>query len=81
MRGKFEVLLTTYDFLMGSDMQLLSKICWHHLIIDEGHRLKNSACKLNTVLKGFKTKHRLLLTGVTLSLLLCFLVSVKVDPN
>jgi hypothetical protein len=49
---------------MGSDMPVLSKIPWHYLIVDEGHRLKNSNCKLNAALKCFTTKHRLLLTGV-----------------
>lgn len=64
MRAGFNVVLTTYETLMGVDMPLLSSIRWHHLIIDEGHRLKNSKCKLNAVLKEYNTQHRLLLTGV-----------------
>ena len=64
MRGKFNVVLTTYEALMGADMPFLSKIRWHHFIIDEGHRLKNSECKLNVSLKVYSTQHRLLLTGL-----------------
>jgi len=64
MRGGFNVVLTTYETLMGVDMPLLSSIRWHHLIIDEGHRLKNSNCKLNSVLNKYNSQHRLLLTGV-----------------
>ncbi|KAK9908903.1 hypothetical protein WJX75_004497 [Coccomyxa subellipsoidea] len=63
MRGSFNVVLTTYEALMGVDLPFLSKIRWHHLIVDEGHRLKNSDCKLNSVLKQYNTQHRLLLTG------------------
>ena len=65
-RGSFtgQVLLTSYEILMSAhDMPLLSKIPWHHLVVDEGHRLKNGACKLNACLQQYSTKHRLLLTG------------------
>ena len=58
------VLLTSYEILMSAhDMPLLSRIPWHYLIVDEGHRLKNGACKLNACLRQYSTKHRLLLTG------------------
>lgn len=62
----FHVLLTTYDYLMGStDMKRLSSIWWHYIIVDEGHRLKNASCALNAALKkgGYRSQHRLLLTG------------------
>ena len=64
--GKFKshVLLTSYEILMsGHDMPLLSSIPWHYLIVDEGHRLKNGACKLNACLRQYSTEHRILLTG------------------
>ena len=70
-RGRFtsHVLLTSYEILMSAhDMPLLSKVPWHHLIVDEGHRLKNGACKLNACLRQYSTKHRLLLTGQLLHL-------------
>lgn len=65
-RGRFtsHVLLTSYEILMSAhDMPLLTKIPWHFLVVDEGHRLKNGACKLNACLRQYTTKHRLLLTG------------------
>ncbi len=68
LRCSFNVVLTTYEALMGVDMPVLSKISWHHLIIDEGHRLKNSKCKLNSVLNEYRTQHRLLLTGVLMAM-------------
>ena len=60
------MLLTSYEILMsGHDMPLLSSTPWHYLIVDEGHRLKNGACKLNACLRQYSTKHRILLTGDT----------------
>lgn len=72
---KFNVLLTTYEYLMNKhDRPKLSKIHWHYIIIDEGHRIKNASCKLNADLKHYQSSHRLLLTGTPLqvSFLLCF---------
>ena len=63
------VLLTSYEILMSAhDMPLLARIPWHFLVVDEGHRLKNGACKLNACLRQYSTKHRLLLTGQRLCL-------------
>ncbi|XP_073009948.1 uncharacterized protein [Typha latifolia] len=64
---KFNVLLTTYEYLMNKhDRPKLSKIHWHYIIIDEGHRIKNASCKLNADLKHYRSSHRLLLTGTPL---------------
>lgn len=64
---KFNVLLTTYEYLMNKhDRPKLSKINWHYIIIDEGHRIKNASCKLNADLKLYQSSHRLLLTGTPL---------------
>ncbi|MED6205469.1 hypothetical protein PIB30_018071 [Stylosanthes scabra] len=64
---KFNVLLTTYEYLMNKhDRPKLSKIHWHYVIIDEGHRIKNASCKLNADLKHYQSSHRLLLTGTPL---------------
>ena len=48
------------------DRPKLSKIHWHYIIIDEGHRIKNASCKLNAELKHYQSSHRLLLTGTPL---------------
>ncbi|KAF8387935.1 hypothetical protein HHK36_026597 [Tetracentron sinense] len=64
---KFNVLLTTYEYLMNKhDRPKLSKIHWHYIIIDEGHRIKNASCQLNADLKLYQSSHRLLLTGTPL---------------
>ncbi|KAJ0813828.1 putative DNA helicase chromatin remodeling SNF2 family [Helianthus annuus] len=67
IQQKFNVLLTTYEYLMNKhDRPKLSKIQWHYIIIDEGHRIKNASCKLNADLKHYRSSHRLLLTGTPL---------------
>lgn len=58
------MLLTTYEFLMGRhDRPRLARMTWHHVVVDEGHRLKNAGCKLNAELKHYRAASKLLLTG------------------
>lgn len=62
---KFNVLLTTYEMVLA-DSTHLSKVPWEVLIVDEGHRLKNSGSKLFSLLNTFSFQHRVLLTGTPL---------------
>lgn len=62
----FEVLLTTYEYII-KDRSLLSRHEWAYMIIDEGHRMKNAQSKLShTLTRYYKTRHRLILTGTPL---------------
>ena len=64
--GQFQVLLTTYEYII-KDRPVLSKIRWVHMIIDEGHRMKNAQSKLsNTLTSYYNTRFRLILTGTPL---------------
>lgn len=64
--SKFNVLLTTYEYII-KDKAALAKIKWKYMIIDEGHRMKNHHCKLTQILNTHYTApHRLLLTGTPL---------------
>jgi SWI/SNF-related matrix-associated actin-dependent regulator of chromatin subfamily A protein 2/4 len=65
-KGAFNVLLTTYEYVI-KEKNLLGKIKWKYMIIDEGHRMKNHTCKLTLTLNAyFSVQHRLLLTGTPL---------------
>ncbi|GAW22388.1 hypothetical protein ANO14919_119250 [Xylariales sp. No.14919] len=65
-QGTFQVLLTTYEYII-KDRPILSKIKWFHMIIDEGHRMKNSNSKLSaTISQYYSTRFRLILTGTPL---------------
>lgn len=64
--GNFDVLLTTYEYII-KDKSLLSKHDWAHMIIDEGHRMKNAQSKLSfTISHYYRTRNRLILTGTPL---------------
>ncbi|KAH8740235.1 hypothetical protein FG386_001510 [Cryptosporidium ryanae] len=62
---KFNVCLTTFDFIVREGNALQS-IQWKHIIVDEGHRLKNSKSKFHVILHDFNSHNRLLLTGTPL---------------
>jgi hypothetical protein len=59
------VVLTTYDFILREKGPLTRKN-WKHIVVDEGHRMKNSKSRLHQVLNGFTCCNRLLLTGTPL---------------
>uniref|UniRef100_A0A8C1V556 SWI/SNF related, matrix associated, actin dependent regulator of chromatin, subfamily a, member 4a n=1 Tax=Cyprinus carpio TaxID=7962 RepID=A0A8C1V556_CYPCA len=64
--GKFNVLVTTYEYII-KDKQVLAKIRWKYMIVDEGHRMKNHHCKLTQVLNThYLAPRRVLLTGTPL---------------
>ncbi|GMN64032.1 hypothetical protein TIFTF001_033108 [Ficus carica] len=62
---KFNVLLTTYEMVLA-DSSHLRGVPWEVLVVDEGHRLKNSGSKLFSLLNTFSFQHRVLLTGTPL---------------
>ncbi|KAB5558326.1 SNF2-family ATP dependent chromatin remodeling factor like protein [Coniochaeta sp. 2T2.1] len=65
-QGRFQVLLTTYEYII-KDRPILSKIKWFHMIVDEGHRMKNANSKLSgTIANYYHTRFRLILTGTPL---------------
>ncbi|KAK9767946.1 ATP-dependent DNA helicase Snf21 [Basidiobolus ranarum] len=64
--GNFQVLLTTFEYII-KDKHILGKIKWVHMIIDEGHRMKNVNSKLTyTLTQYYSTRYRLILTGTPL---------------
>ena len=65
-QGNFQVLLTTYEYII-KDRPILSKIKWLQMIVDEGHRMKNASSKLSsTITQYYHTRYRLILTGTPL---------------
>ncbi|XP_057510712.1 LOW QUALITY PROTEIN: protein CHROMATIN REMODELING 4-like [Actinidia eriantha] len=62
---KFNVLLTTYEMVLA-DSSHLRAVPWEVLVVDEGHRLKNSSSKLFSLLNTISFQHRVLLTGTPL---------------
>ncbi|KAF9808693.1 hypothetical protein IEO21_07780 [Rhodonia placenta] len=64
--GNFQVLLTTYEYII-KDRVHLARLKWVHMIIDEGHRMKNTQSKLaQTLTQHYHSRYRLILTGTPL---------------
>lgn len=64
--GNFQVLLTTYEYII-KDRVHLARMRWVHMIIDEGHRMKNTQSKLaQTLTQYYHSRYRLILTGTPL---------------
>lgn len=64
--GNFQVILTTYEYVIR-ERPVLARFHYSHMIIDEGHRMKNAQSKLSITLKQYyRTKNRLILTGTPL---------------
>lgn len=59
------VVLTSYEVSI-KDHTFLRGVDWKFLIVDEGHRLKNSKCLLIQKLKELNVQNRLLITGTPL---------------
>ncbi|KAI2623059.1 SNF2 family N-terminal domain-containing protein [Hypomontagnella submonticulosa] len=62
---RFPVVCTSYEMILR-DRASLSKIDWAFIVVDEGHRMKNSDAKLFRELQQFKSATRLLITGTPL---------------
>ena len=64
--NKWNVCLTTYEYIL-KDRKNLTKYDWKYIIVDEGHKMKNSKSKFVNVLgQQYSSCHRLLLTGTPL---------------
>lgn len=64
--GHFNILLTTYEYVM-KDKAMLKKLPWEYIIVDEGHRMKNANSKFAQILGNhYVSRHRILLTGTPL---------------
>ncbi|KAF3615015.1 ATP-dependent DNA helicase DDM1 [Capsicum annuum] len=63
---KFPIVITSYEIAMNEARKFLRHYNWKYLVVDEGHRLKNSKCKLFKELKLLLIENKLLLTGTPL---------------
>nr|CAB3498397.1 unnamed protein product [Digitaria exilis] len=61
----FPIVVTSYEMAM-SDARFLAHHSWKYVVVDEGHRLKNSKCKLLREIKRIPMDNKLLLTGTPL---------------
>ncbi|XP_058180037.1 ATP-dependent DNA helicase DDM1-like isoform X2 [Rhododendron vialii] len=63
---KFPIVVTSYEIALSDARKHLRHYNWKYIVVDEGHRLKNSKCKLFKELKLLPVENKLLLTGTPL---------------
>ncbi|KZT57459.1 hypothetical protein CALCODRAFT_496102 [Calocera cornea HHB12733] len=61
----FPIVVTTYEMVIR-DKAFLGTFKWKHLIVDEGHRLKNMESRIIKEIKLYHSDNRLILTGTPL---------------
>jgi ATP-dependent helicase STH1/SNF2 len=68
LKGNFNVFLTTFEYAMARKKQsFLANIDWVYIIVDEGHRMKNSKSTLSKALsQKLNSQFRILITGTPL---------------
>uniref|UniRef100_A0A803L7Z2 ATP-dependent DNA helicase DDM1 n=1 Tax=Chenopodium quinoa TaxID=63459 RepID=A0A803L7Z2_CHEQI len=62
----FPIVITSYEVALNDARKHLRHYKWKYVVVDEGHRLKNSNCKLFKELKRLPIENKLLLTGTPL---------------
>jgi SNF2 family DNA or RNA helicase len=60
--GEVDMVLTSYS-LVRLDAELLQKVDWHAVILDEAQNIKNPAARQSQVVRGLPSGFRLALTG------------------
>ena len=65
MECDFDVVIASYEIIIR-EKATFRKFDWEYLIIDEAHRIKNEESMLSQVLREFRSRNRLLITGTPL---------------
>ncbi|OVA18695.1 SNF2-related [Macleaya cordata] len=63
---EFPIIVTSYEVAMNDAKKYLRHYSWKYVVVDEGHRLKNTKCKLLRELKHLPMENKVLLTGTPL---------------
>ncbi|XP_019444762.1 PREDICTED: ATP-dependent DNA helicase DDM1-like [Lupinus angustifolius] len=63
---QFPIVITSYEVALSDARKCFMSYNWKYLVVDEGHRLKNSKCKLVKALKCLNVENKLLLSGTPL---------------
>ena len=61
----FDICITSYEICL-LEKAAFKKIDWFYCVIDEAHRIKNENSMLSQIVREFRSKHRLLITGTPL---------------
>ncbi|GAB7338603.1 hypothetical protein MBLNU457_5338t2 [Dothideomycetes sp. NU457] len=66
LSGLPDVIVTTYETFTAEKAWFRRAYVWRYCVLDEGHKIKNSASLVSSALQSLKTQYRLLLLGTPL---------------
>ena len=63
----YDVILTTYEMIKAPSLKsLYTRLHFHYMVLDEGHKVKNSETHISTLVRKIHCENTLLLTGTPL---------------
>ncbi|USP78906.1 SWI/SNF-related matrix-associated actin-dependent regulator of chromatin subfamily A member 5 [Curvularia clavata] len=62
----FKIVVTTYETFQAEQAWFKHSFAWRYVVLDEGHKIKNSSAQISTALKSVSAEYRLILTGTPL---------------
>ena len=61
-----KLIVTTYETFQAEQSWFKHSFAWRYVVLDEGHKIKNSFSQISTALKSISAEYRLILTGTPL---------------
>jgi len=65
LNGDLDLIITSYE-KARNDIQLLQKLSFFYIVLDEGHKIKDAKSKTTIAIKSLKAERKLILSGTPL---------------
>ncbi|KKY13165.1 putative iswi chromatin-remodeling complex atpase isw2 [Diplodia seriata] len=62
----YKIIITSYETFVSEQSWFKSAFVWRYIVLDEGHRIKNSKSNVSHALQNIRAEYRLILTGTPL---------------
>ncbi|OJD40636.1 iswi chromatin-remodeling complex atpase isw2 [Diplodia corticola] len=62
----YKIVITSYETFVSEQTWFKAAFVWRYIVLDEGHRVKNSKANVSHALQGLRAEYRLILTGTPL---------------
>jgi SNF2 family DNA or RNA helicase len=62
----YKIIVTTYESFQAEQTWFKHSFVWRYVVLDEGHKIKNSVTGISSALKSVSAEYRLILTGTPL---------------
>ncbi|KAL1642624.1 hypothetical protein SLS58_005395 [Diplodia intermedia] len=62
----YKIIITSYETFVSEQSWFKTAFVWRYIVLDEGHRIKNSKSNVSHALQNIRAEYRLILTGTPL---------------